>query len=106
MEANWLFIGGLHRSGTSILNRLVRGHPEVAGFANTGAPEDEGQHLQTVYPTARAFGGPGRFCFDPRAHMTEVSTTTLDLDAQALMRQWGRYLDLGKKVLIEKSPGG
>lgn len=104
MKPTWLFIGGLHRSGTSILNRLVHSHPDVSGFANTGAPEDEGQHLQTVYPTARAFGGPGRFCFDPGAHMTEASTETPNVDGWKLMHQWATHLDLSRKALIEKSP--
>ena len=56
-----LFVGGLHRSGTTLLADLIAAHPLTSGFANTGVPADEGQHLQDVYPSARAFGGPGRF---------------------------------------------
>ena len=66
-----LFIGGLHRSGTSILHRIMRVHPDISGFTDTGVPEDEGQHLQTLFPVGMAFGGPGRFGFDPRAYMDE-----------------------------------
>ena len=33
-----------------MLARMLAEHPEVSGFADTGAPADEGQHLQDVYP--------------------------------------------------------
>ena len=38
-----------------------------------GYLEDEGRFLQDVYPTEDVCGGPGRFGFDPRAHLTEAS---------------------------------
>jgi Sulfotransferase family len=100
----FLFLGGLHRSGTSLLHRLLRGHPDTSGFANTGAPEDEGQLLQSVFPRARQFGGPGRFAFDPEAHLTESSSLISDANRDKLLRQWGAYYDLSKPVLLEKSP--
>ncbi len=46
------FIAGLHRSGTTPLTRLLAAHSEVSGFSNTHVEEDEGQHLQQVYPSA------------------------------------------------------
>ena len=60
-ERRLLFVGGLHRSGTSLVHRCLTRHPEVTGFSDTGVPEDEGQHLQTLYAPAYAHGGPGRF---------------------------------------------
>ena len=39
----------------------------------TGVVEDEGRYLQDVYPTEGESGGPGRFGFDPRVHLTETS---------------------------------
>lgn len=100
----FLFIAGLHRSGTSVLYRMLRSHPMVSGFTATGVPEDEGQHLQSVIPRARHHGGPGHFALDPRSHLDEssglVSTETRD----ALLREWGPYLDLNRPVWLEKSP--
>jgi hypothetical protein len=99
-----IFIGGLHKSGTSLAHRLLRAHPAISGFANTGAPEDEGQHLQNVYPAAKVYGGPGRFAFDERAHLTEASTLVSTETRTALLSDWAPYWDLSKDVLIEKSP--
>lgn len=99
-----VFVCGLHRSGTSILHRVLRESPEVSGLRDTGVPEDEGQHLQTVFPTARAFGGPGRFAFDPAAHLTEADAPDPARDRARLLREWGAYHDLSRRLFIEKSP--
>lgn len=98
------FIGGLHRSGTSLTHSILRSHPEVSGFHDTGVTEDEGQHLQTVYPPASAFGGPGRFGFSPDAHMTEHSPLVSSGSAERLFAQWSSYWDLSCRILTEKSP--
>jgi hypothetical protein len=99
-----LFIGGLHRSGTSILHRIVRAHPELSGFTDTGVPEDEGQHLQTLFPVGMTFGGPGRFGFDPRAYMDETHPLATREKAISLSAEWAPHWDLGKAVLVEKTP--
>lgn len=100
----WLFIGGLHRSGTSIVHQLLREHSGTSGFENTGVPEDEGQHLQSVFPPAHALGGPGGFAFDARAHLTGDSPLATPEHRARLLREWGAYYDLDKPVLLEKSP--
>jgi hypothetical protein len=100
----FLFLGGLHRSGTSLLHRLLRAHPDTSGFVDTGVPEDEGQHLQSVFPPAQHFGGPGRFAFDPESHLTETSPFVSPANRDRLLREWGAQYDLTKTVLLEKSP--
>lgn len=99
-----LFIGGLHRSGTSLLHESLRTSPDVSGFSGTGAYEDEGQHLQTVIPTGRQSGGPGRFAFDPAAHLTEDSALASPEHARELIGQWAPYWDATRPWWIEKSP--
>ena len=99
-----LFIAGLHRSGTSILHRLLREHPATSGFYNTGAAEDEGQHLQSVFPQAHRHGGPGLFAFDLDSHLTEASEIISSHNRDKILREWGAYYDLQKRVLLEKSP--
>lgn len=103
-EKRFIFVCGLHRSGTSILHELLKSHPAVSGFANTGVPKDEGQLLQTVYPAAKEFGGPGHFGFNPESYMTEQHPLATKASADQLFREWGRHWDLSKEHLIEKSP--
>lgn len=103
-EKKFIFIGGLHRSGTSLLHQILRSHPEISGFMNTGVSQDEGQLIQTVYPPAKFFGGPGVFAFDPGSYMNEKSSLSSTEKAEMLYRQWGVFWDLKKQYLIEKSP--
>jgi len=99
-----VFVGGLHRSGTTLVASCIAAHPDASGFAGTGVPKDEGQHLQDVLPTARAHGGPGRFASDPAAHLTEESPLATAANAERLFAEWAPYWDLTKTVLVEKSP--
>lgn len=103
-ERRIVFISGLHRSGTSVLHRLLAAHPQVSGFHDTGAPEDEGQHLQSVYPPAKPFGGPGRFGFDPRSHMDETHPLATPENAERIFAEWSRHWRADATVLVEKSP--
>ncbi|MGA2209813.1 MAG: sulfotransferase [Acidimicrobiales bacterium] len=99
-----VFVGGLHRSGTSLLARMLASHPEASGLTGTGVPEDEGQHVQHSYDTARQHGGPGRFAFDPLMHLTEAEAAAHPEAAGALFQAWSPYWDLSRRVLVEKSP--
>lgn len=99
-----VFIGGLHRSGTSILNRIMQTHTLVTGFSGTGASEDEGQHLQTVIPHDGEFGGPGTFCFDHRARLTEHDLARYESGILRIMEAWERHWDDARPVRVEKSP--
>jgi len=98
------FVCGLHRSGTTLITRSLAQHPMVSAFTNTGVIEDEGQFLQTVLPLEIAFGGVGRFGFDPRAHMTETSELNTPHAANRLLTEWRRHWNMDKTVLVEKTP--
>ncbi len=100
----FVFVCGLHRSGTSILFRVLRDHPRISGFRNTPSPEDEGMHLQSVYPPSGAYGGAGEFGFHPEAHLTEASPLVTPANREKLFAEWSRYWDLEKEYLLEKSP--
>ena len=107
---HFLFICGLHRSGTTLLFRMLREHPLVSGFENNKeatewlALDDEGQYLQTVYPPGVVFGGPGKFAFAPEAHLTEDSELLTPENKARLAREWFPFWDLNKRYLLEKSP--
>jgi hypothetical protein len=99
-----VFVGGLHRSATTLLGKVLAQHPEISGLENTGVIEDEGQLLQSVFPTDMAHGGPGRFAFDPGAHLTEASPLAGEAQAAAVRKAWSPYWNLDRPVLLEKSP--
>lgn len=99
-----VFVAGLHRSGTTPLARAMAEHPAISGLHDTGVKEDEGQHLQSVYPTAKRYGGPGRFATDQRAHLTEASELVSPENAKLLWHEWAPFWDLDRELLLEKSP--
>lgn len=95
-----VFIGGMHRSGTTLLADILGSVPGGSGLRGTGVPMDEGQHLQRVYVGAR--GRMDRWAFAPEAHLTE--TDAAPGDAAALWAAWAPYWDLDARLLVEKSP--
>lgn len=103
-HGRYLFVCGLHRSGTSLITRSLAAHTDVTGFHNTGMIEDEGQFLQTVMPLEIAYGSVGRFGFDPRAHLTEGSRLNTADNARKLLSEWSRYWDMTRPVRVEKTP--
>ncbi|MGA2738218.1 MAG: sulfotransferase [Bryobacteraceae bacterium] len=107
---HFVFLCGLHRSGTTLLFRMLREHPQMSGFANNKVAdewtplEDEGQFLQGIYPPAMCYGGPGSFAFAPEAHLTESSELLTPENKAQLAVDWFPYWDLTKRYLLEKSP--
>ena len=97
----FVFIAGPHRSGTSLVHRILREHPDISGFHDTGVPEDEGQHLQSVLP--RNYPA-GEFAMHKDSFMDESHPLVSEENAQHLFDDWSSYWDLSKSVLIEKTP--
>jgi hypothetical protein len=100
----YVFISGLHRSGTSVLNKMIASSEQVSGFENTGVWEDEGQHLQTVFNIAKKYGGPGKFAFDSDARLDESSELITTANQKKLFSEWNKYWNMERSVLVEKSP--
>ncbi|MFQ6605989.1 MAG: sulfotransferase, partial [Fidelibacterota bacterium] len=103
-QYRFIFIAGLHRSGTTILGDLLKQHPAITGLENTGVSMNEGQLVQSVYPAAFRYGGPGKFGFAPEMHLTEKSALFSNENRLKLFREWGQYLDLQQLIIVEKSP--
>ena len=101
---NFIFICGLHRSGTTILASELANHPEISGLEQTNVRKDEGQFLQNVYAEASRYGGPGKFGMAEESHLTENSELATNANALKIFEAWAPFWDLNKKYLLEKSP--
>ena len=110
-----LFVGGLQRSGTTLLASLLSQNPVVTGLRGTGFPEDEGQFVQRVYLSddfmgrrQRKGGEVGRsmrWAYHPEAHLTEADARERSAAGTRLLESWWPYIvDQSRPVLLEKSP--
>ena len=103
-ERRMVFICGLHRSGTTMLQAWLNAHYKCA-FLSGHVPENEGQFFQDVYPDERPFGGPGSFAFSERMRPNAIIDEKLAREAQARLRDcWEPWIVGEEPVLLEKSP--
>ena len=100
----FIFICGLHRSGTSLLYKILKEQHNISGFSETCAIEDEGQHLQSVFNPANKYGGPGKFGLNKDSYLDEKSSLINEKNRKILFKEWSQHWDLSKEYLIEKSP--
>jgi hypothetical protein len=102
----YVFVCGLHRSGTSVLAHNIANLENCTGFRDTPPfISDEGQNLQDVYPFESEFGGPGKFGFDPRSHLTENSPLLTPDNIARLRGSWHSYWSSEATIFVEKTPG-
>jgi len=100
----YLFICGLHRSGTSLLEGLLKAKFDLCTLAAAHVPENEGQHLQDVYAAASQFGGPGQFAFHPQMHPTPPEAEQATDIRNHILRCWTPWMVGNGIAFLEKSP--
>ena len=100
----FIFISGLHRSGTSLFYKILDNQEQFSALTNTNEIEDEGQFVQSVYLPAYKFGGVGRFGFNKESRLDEKSILINDENRTKLFQEWSKYWNTDKKYLVEKSP--
>lgn len=100
----YLFVGGLHRSGTSLLTRLIASHGSVASIQNAPVPEDEGCYLQGAIPHTAQHGRPMHFATDPEHHFIEGHRLDRLETRLRLEHDWDRWFDPDRPWRLEKSP--
>jgi hypothetical protein len=103
-DHRFVFIGGLPRSGTTLLAAEIARSPGVANLEGIGPVADEGQYVQDVYATQQQAGGIDRFGYAPEMHLTEQSPLADEATRAALWAAWAPYWDTDSPVLVEKTP--
>ncbi len=103
-QHRFVFIGGLPRSGTTLLAAEIARSPGVANLEGIGPVADEGQYVQDVYATQQQAGGIDRFGYSSEIHLTEESPLASVASRAALWEAWAPYWDTTAPVLVEKTP--
>ena len=110
-------IHGVHHSGTGFTRKIVYdslgGDDFASMHSNTSASEDEGQHLQDVFPTFDARIPMPQLCGIPNKDINTVAQVYYCPKLQSmanetaktqLMAEWSRYWNMTKPFLIQKTP--
>lgn len=100
----YVFVGGLHRSGTSLVNRLVQGLPGIGGITGAPVPENEGVYLQGAIPHTAQSGRPMFFATNPDEHLTEDHPLNALETRLRLDHDWDPWFADGLTWRVEKSP--
>ena len=99
----YLFVGGLHRSGTSLTARLVGSLEGVAQIRDAPVPENEGAYLQGGIPHDALSGRPMHFATDPAQHMTERHPLNRLDTRERMEADWAPWFEPAP-WRVEKSP--
>lgn len=97
----FLFVAGLHRSGTTLLAKVLSEHPDISGLSGTGTFMNEGAPLLKRIPHRH---GVGAMAFKPGSHLTERSRFATPEIRDHVWQTWSPFWDTRKHFLLEKSP--
>ena len=100
----FVFVAGLHRTGTSLLARILAGHCDVSAITDAPVPENEGCYLQGAIPHTALDGRPGHYATDPSQHHTENSPRNTLETRRRILEDWSPWFAPDRKWWLEKSP--
>lgn len=98
-----VFICGLHRCGTSLLEHILVSELDLSCL-RMNVSENEGQHAQSVYSPAFVFGGPGRFAFSADMQRELGALCDYENHRKAILSDWASFVVGSSATMIEKSP--
>jgi len=118
-----IHVHGLHHSGTGFTRQVLYdslgGDALVTKHQDTRASQDEGQHLQNIYPNFQKRLVQPKLCGLPPKQaptvpaigclyycppLTENRTITSHDSSQDLFTQWSSRWDMAKPFLLQKTP--
>ncbi len=104
MKPRFVFVAGLHRTGTSLIARILCQHSGISAIRDAPVPEQEGCYLQGAIPHTARHGVPGHYATDPAQHLTEEHPLNTMETRNRLWTDWRDWFDLSRPWLLEKSP--
>lgn len=111
-----IHIHGFHHSGTGVLRQAVMNAlgtraSELISAPGMRAPENEGQHLQSVYPTyaqrsTKVKCSDAEFRLDrfTKYYCPKLAELIDDKRSDLLFEQWSQYWDIEATFLVQKTP--
>lgn len=99
----YVFVAGLHRSGTSLIARLIARLPGIAAIKDAPVPENEGVYLKGAIPHTARQRVPMHFATDPAQYLVEGCAWDRLEVRQRLEADWAPWFDPGS-WRVEKSP--
>lgn len=102
MTVRYIFIGGAHKSGSTLLGRILSQSADISAFECTGAPMDEGQWLQNIL-MQDVHVGVLLFGLSDESHLTESDLSRNGIDSE-LLSCWKPFWDINCEYFLEKSP--
>jgi len=110
-------VHGLHHSGTGFLRYMIvkaMGETMISEHKSTQESEDEGQHIQSVYPCFQNRLRNPKLCTSKEISREEkgilyycpklTDTVINEGDRIRLFDDWSTYWDMSKPFLIQKTP--
>ena len=92
----WVFLVGCYNSGTTLLAELLAQHPDISALPT------EGHFITDQFVKDFDIGLPRMWV--EREDIFRLDENSEGPDPIRLKKEWGMRLDLGKRVLLEKSP--
>jgi hypothetical protein len=93
LKGNWIFIVGCYNSGTTLLNELLAGHPDISGVA------DEGVMLTNKLTRPEDFGWR-RMWWKCEENMAVADQ---EKSASVIKKHWSHFYKAGTLFYLEKS---
>lgn len=100
----YAFVGGLHRTGTSLLANMIATHPQVRAITGAPVPENEGCYLQGAIAHTALHGVPGHYATDLAQHLVEGCRYDTLETRRRIEADWSRWFEPGGDWRVEKSP--
>jgi len=98
-----VFIGGMHKSGSTLMAATLGSMRSVSALVRTGVPGDEGQYLQNELKPDPYYGEI-LFGLSDECRLNEGDAESAGQLGKMLLEHWSAHWDLESPVLVEKSP--